>query len=166
MDGSVTNKEQKLYDNLKPIVEPLEVELVDVEIKTHEEQPLIRVVIDTGEGVPLDKCEKVSEYISPLLELEVPELKGPYNLEVSSPGLKRRLRREEEYDKFRGRDVVINCYAPCEGRKEWQGTLGGRKNEAVLLADTPAGEILIPINKIASVRLYFDAEAALNKQEE
>lgn len=161
MSDSVTNREQQLYENLRPIVEPMEVELIDVEIKTHEEEPLVRLVVDTPEGVELDKCQQISDYISPLLELEAPELPEPYNLEVSSPGLKRKLRREAEYEKFSGREVVVKCYAPFEGQKEWQGTLAGKQEKSILLTDTDSGEIEIPFDKVASVKLYFDAEAAL-----
>lgn len=160
MDQSVTNREQKLYENLQPVVEPLEVELVDVVVKTHEDRPIIRLVVDTESGVGLDRCEEISDYVGPLIELEIPDFDEPYDLEISSPGLERTLRREDECERFEGREVVVNCYAPYEDRKEWRGKLKGRGEQGVLV-ETEEEELEIPFEVIGSIRLYFDAEEAL-----
>ncbi|MGM0380933.1 MAG: ribosome maturation factor RimP, partial [bacterium] len=103
--ADITNREQELFEALKPIVEPLGVKLIDIEFKTHGEESRIRVVVDDDEGVGLSLCEKISKQVDPVIELEEPELRRDFELEVSSPGLRRRLRRKFEYDYFSGRQA-------------------------------------------------------------
>ncbi len=165
MSENISNREQKLFENLSPVVEPFEVELLDVEIKTHGERPIIRLVVDTKEGIDLGRCEEISDYVAPLIDLEIPDFDESYDLEISSPGLERTLRRSEELDRFAGRQVIINCYAPYEGTKEWRGELVGQGKTGVLL-DVDGEKLEIPHDIVASVKLYFDAEEALKKREE
>ncbi len=165
MNENISNREQKLFDNLRPVVEPFAVELIDVEIKPHGERPIIRLVVDTDEGIDLSKCEEISDYVSPLIDLEIPDFGVSYDLEISSPGLERTLRRPEELDRFAGREVFVNCYAPHEGSKEWQGELIGYSADGVLL-EVDDKKLEIPYDIVASVKLYFDADEALKRQEE
>ncbi len=160
MDQSITNREEKLYRALKPVVEQLGVRLIDVELKTHEKQPVIRVVVYNEEGVGVEKCKLISDYVSPLIDLEMPDFNQSYNLEVSSPGLKRKLRRSAEYQIFMGHRVDVKCYMPVEGRKEWSGDLAGGDSEAVLL-ELEDQSVELPQEAVASVRLYFNADEAL-----
>lgn len=160
--SKITERERNLFEALRPIVEPLGVRLLDVEIRTHEERPVVRVIISSEDGVGSDTCRRVSENVSPVLELEDFGFAGPYDLEVSSPGVERRLRRPREYELFQGREVEVTCYAPYEDRKTWRGTLEDRTDEALIVNVESNKTVEIPHNLVASVRLYFDAEAALN----
>lgn len=160
----ITNKEAQLFETIKPIVEPLGVDLIDVELKTHGERPAVRVVIDSDDGVDSGVCSRVSENISPVLDVEDPGFTGVYDLEVSSPGLDRRLRRSREYERFSGKKIEITCYEPFRDRKEWIGTLRNFENGEVVLEVEDGSTLSIPENNIASARLYFDAEAALKSE--
>ncbi|MFB6356642.1 MAG: ribosome maturation factor RimP [bacterium] len=162
----VTQRESDLYQSLEPVVTPLGVDLVDVAIKTHEDVPVVEVVIDSEEGVGSSTCAKVSQHVSPILDMEDLQFRESYELVVTSPGLERTLRRESELDRFSGRDVEIKCYAPYEERKLWEGTLKGFEGGDVLLEREKKETARIPSDKIASVKLTFDAEEALKKSEE
>ncbi len=160
MEQTITNRERKLYKNLKPLVDPLGVELIDVELKTHEDKPLIRLVVYREQGVALETCQEISDYLGPLIDLELPDLRSSYDLEVSSPGLKRKLRRRKELEIFQGRPVLVNCFMQVEGKKEWKGQLNGQSSEEILL-QVNQQQVALPIASVASLRLYFDAEEAL-----
>ena len=99
--------------------------------------------------------------MSPVLDLEDLGFPGTYDLEVSSPGVKRRLRRPAEYKFFVDRDVEVTCYAPYREHKTWKGVFRGQSEEGIVI-DIPNGEtVKIPENKVASIRLFFDPEEAL-----
>jgi len=161
---TISHKEDQLFQALKPIVEPLGVELVDVQLKTHGDRPAVRVVIAGDGGVDADLCGEVSRNVSPVLDLEDPGFSGAYDLEVSSPGLKRRLRRPQEYERFQGEQLEVTCYAPFKQQKEWRGTIQSFAEEKLHLKTSDGEVISIPDEQIASARLYFDAEQALKSE--
>ena len=70
------------------------------------------------DGIGLDDCEKVSLAVSALLDVEDP-LPGQYNLEVSSPGLDRTLKKVEHFQRFVGEEVKVQMRFPIEGRKRF-----------------------------------------------
>ena len=87
------------------------VELVDVEIAAEGPRPVIRVFIDREGGVQLRDCESFSRKFSAILDVEDP-LAGPYLLEVSSPGMDRRLRQPRHFAACKGKRVKILLSAP------------------------------------------------------
>jgi len=100
------------------------VEIVDVEWKIGK-QRFLRVYIDSPQGVSHRDCQAVSEQLGVLLDVEdlVP---GPhYILEVSSPGLDRKLTKPGEFERFRGRLARISTLEPVENLKFFEGRLAG-----------------------------------------
>jgi ribosome maturation factor RimP len=100
------------------------VEVVDVEWKVGK-QRFLRVYIDKPEGISHRDCQAVSEQMGVLLDVEdlVP---GPrYVLEVSSPGLDRKLVRPEDFQRFAGRLARISTTEPVENQTFLEGRLGG-----------------------------------------
>ncbi|WP_103649099.1 ribosome maturation factor RimP [Campylobacter concisus] len=105
-------------DNLDKLVRECGVELYDSEITNENGRAIFRVYITKNGGISLDDCEKVSRMLSPIFDV-TPPISGDYNLEVSSPGLERKLSKpshfkasvgelvkvQTEADKFRGRLV-------------------------------------------------------------
>ncbi len=77
-------------DTLKKVIEDCGVNLYDTEIVNENDEKIVRVYIVKKEGITLEDCTKVSQIISPLLDLE-PPVSGEYRLEVSSPGIERKL---------------------------------------------------------------------------
>jgi ribosome maturation factor RimP len=99
-------------------------ELVDLEARIGGRKGLLRLYIDKPDGVGLDDCEKVSNQVSGVLDVEDP-IPGEYVLEVSSPGLNRPLRRPEHFERFIGSEAKISLKAPLEGRRRFRGSLEG-----------------------------------------
>ncbi|HET7212018.1 MAG TPA: ribosome maturation factor RimP [Terriglobia bacterium] len=98
--------------------------LIDVELKGGRSNPLLRVYIDKPGGVSHVDCSLVSEQMSAILDVEDP-FPGSYVLEVSSPGLDRKLVKPREYQYFTGRRVRIALTEPVEGQKVFEGRLAG-----------------------------------------
>ncbi|MCG8433386.1 MAG: ribosome maturation factor RimP [Gammaproteobacteria bacterium] len=95
-------------------------EIVELEYK----QGLVRVYIDAPGGITLDDCAAVSNQISGILDVEDP-ISGQYNLEISSPGADRPLRKPEHFEQFTGERVKIQLSAPQDGRRRYTGILRG-----------------------------------------
>ena len=77
-------------DNMVKIVESCGVSVYDTEVVTEFEKRIFRLYITSKEGISLDKCAEVSRILSPIFDVE-PPLEGEYTLEVSSPGIERKL---------------------------------------------------------------------------
>lgn len=117
---SVTGEElQKL---LGPTIEGLGYELTDLEARVGSGSGVLRVFIDKPDGIGLEDCEKVSSAISALLDVEDP-VPGRYDLEVSSPGLDRKLTKVEHFQRFEGETIKVQMRFPIEGRRRFRGTL-------------------------------------------
>jgi ribosome maturation factor RimP len=108
---------------LEPEVNTLGYELVDLELRLGGRSGLVRLFIDSQDGITLDDCERVSHQVSALLDVEDP-IPGHYVLEVSSPGLNRRLRKPADFARFRGERAKVELTAPnAEGRRRFTGVL-------------------------------------------
>lgn len=83
-------------DNLSELVKECGVELYDTEIANEHGRAIYRVYITKNGGVNLDDCEKVSRMLSPIFDV-TPPVSGDYNLEVSSPGLERKLEKPKHF---------------------------------------------------------------------
>ncbi|HBX42739.1 MAG TPA: ribosome maturation factor RimP [Deltaproteobacteria bacterium] len=108
------------------------VELIDVEIATEGSRSVIRVFIDREGGVQLRDCVSFSRKLGAILDVEDP-VSSPYSLEVSSPGLNRRLSRPKHFAAFRGRRVRVSLSAPVEGSRNFRGVLLGSDEEGIEL---------------------------------
>jgi ribosome maturation factor RimP len=112
---------QRLIELLEPTVKALGFELVDVEAHFGR-RSLLRLFIDREPAVTLADCELVSGQIGAFLDVEDP-LPGSYVLEVSSPGLDRRLRTPEHFRRFVGKQVKVQLKEARNGRRRLQGRL-------------------------------------------
>jgi len=136
---------------LEPAIERLGYELSDLEAKLGGGSGVIRVFIDQPEGVDLDDCEKVSLAVSALLDVEDP-LAGRYNLEVSSPGLDRKLTKSEHFQRFSGEMVKVQMRFPIEGRKRFRGALVSSNDENIVV-EVDGESHSLPIATIDTARL-------------
>lgn len=117
---------------LGPTVERLGYELADLEVRLGGKSGLIRLFIDKPEGIGLEDCEKVSRAVSALLDVEDP-VPGNYNLEVSSPGLDRKLRKVEHFQRFIGQIVNVKLRFPLDGRRRFRGKLLSADDENIVV---------------------------------
>ena len=98
------------------------VEVVDVEWKVGK-QRFLRVFIDKPDGVSHRDCQAVSEQLGVLLDLEDLVPGSRYVLEVSSPGLERKLRGAADYTRFQGSLVKLQTFTPVENNRHFTGRL-------------------------------------------
>jgi ribosome maturation factor RimP len=141
---------------LEPAVERLGYELTDLEVRLGGKGGVIRVFIDKPEGIDLDDCEKVSLAVSALLDVEDP-VPGNYNLEVSSPGLDRKLTKVEHFQRFVGETVKVQMRFPIEGRRRFRGTLVSSDEENIVV-EVDGESHSLPLKTIDTARLVPDVE--------
>ncbi len=139
---------------LEPTVEGLGYELSDLEAKLSGKNGVIRVFIDRPDGVELADCEKVSRALSALLDVEDP-VPGHYDLEVSSPGLDRKLTKTEHFHRFIGQTVKVQMRLPIDGRKRFRGRLEAADDSAIVV-DVDGQPYTLPVARIAVARLVPD----------
>jgi len=128
--------------------------VVDVEWKVGK-QRFLRVFIDKPTGISHSDCQAVSEQLSVLLDVEdvVP---GPaYVLEVSSPGLDRKLTRPAEFERFAGRKARISMNEPVESQAFFEGRLAGFAEGRVKI-DVQGRIIELPLAGIRKAQLVVE----------
>ncbi len=144
-----------ISDQIEQLVElPIQsmgYELVGVEYIKDGKQTVLRIYIDSEQGITIEDCERVSHQVSGILEVEDP-ITGAYSLEISSPGFDRPLFKEKDFARFTGSEVKIVMKLPIQGRRNFRGILQGiEKNEVLVLVD---GEVYaLPLSKLAKARL-------------
>jgi ribosome maturation factor RimP len=140
---------------VKPILEELNLELVDIEFVKEGKNWFLRVYIDSAGGVDIEDCGKVSEKLSELLDEHDP-ITQAYFLEVSSPGAERPLKKEKDFHNAVGKNVHIKLYEPIEGAKAFEGELTQFDGETLAITVKVKASVKkfeIPFNKVASARL-------------
>ncbi len=142
---------EELSSLLEPTVMALGYEISDLEVKIGGADGVIRVFIDKPDGVGLDDCEKVSRQISTFLDVEDP-LPGHYVLEVSTPGLDRKLTKFEHFQRFTGEDVRVKLRFPLHGRRNFCGSLKAA-NEECIEVEVDGEAHSLPIATIETARL-------------
>jgi ribosome maturation factor RimP len=141
---------QQLIDMLEPTVTSLGYELADLELQTGT-GGVLRLFIDAEAGITLDDCETVSRQVSALLDVEDP-IHGDYSLEVSSPGLNRRLVKAEHFERFAGERVKVKLKRLFEGRRNFKAKLLGYTEPNVILKEGQ-DQFLIPLDEIDTARI-------------
>ena len=129
--------------------------LVDVELKGGRSNTLLRVYIDKAGGITHADCQKVSEQLSAMLDVEDP-FPGSYTLEVSSPGLDRELRKPGDYEHFAGRRARVILREPVEGQTVFEGRLAGLEGGLVRLDLGEAGIREFGLAAISRTKLLLE----------
>jgi len=146
---------QRLHREVERIVDREGMQLVDLEFK-REGDWVLRIYIDKDGGVNLDDCALISGQVGMMLDVEE-MITGSYNLEVSSPGIERPLKKLEDYRRFEGRLARVRLKPDVQGRKKFRGRLAGIEGEDVLLDDEVEGRThRLSLGLIYSARLEVE----------
>jgi ribosome maturation factor RimP len=147
---------EQLRELIEPVVVGLGFELWGLEYLSQGKNSVLKIFIDAEAGIDVDDCAKVSRQVGSLLDVEEP-LKGIYTLEVSSPGMDRRLFLLSQYEMFKGAKIKVNLRTPYEGKRKYTGLLCGVEDGDVVLR-LGGEEILFPFADIdkAQVVPVFD----------
>ena len=147
----MAGKQSQLETIIEPIVTSLEYSLWGIDFVPRGRESLLRIYIDSEEGISLDDCVKVSRQVSAVLDVEDP-IADEYNLEVSSPGVDRPLFRLEQYEMMAGSMANIRLRMPFEGRRRFKGVIKGIEDrDVILVAD--GHEFLLPIEVIEKAQI-------------
>ena len=146
--------EDQIVALLEPEIEQLGYELADIEVNLTTGGGILRLFIDCEAGITLEDCETVSRQVSAVLDVEDP-IPGEYNLEVSSPGLNRRLVKEAHFERFAGSKVKVKLKRLVDGRRNYKGRLVGYDEPNVLVKEGKE-TFAVPLQEIDSARVVPD----------
>ncbi|HBX23773.1 MAG TPA: ribosome maturation factor RimP [Desulfotomaculum sp.] len=150
-----TNKVATAVEELiAPGLDDMGIELVDIQYIKEAGHWFVRIFIDQPSGIGLEDCQRVSQYVDPLLD-EHDLVPHAYTLEVSSPGIERPLKKLADYERFAGRQISLNTFVPVEGRRKFKGVLMEASNQSVTL-EAEGNNIVIPMEQVASARLIAE----------
>lgn len=150
----------RVMELAEPLAASLGLELAEVEYKQEGGRMVLRLFIDRDGGVTLDDCAAVNRELAEILDVE-DFIQSRYNLEVSSLGLNRPLKKPSDYERFTGRFVKIRTYellADDAGnkRKTFTGELLGLDGGIVRLKLTEGQTAGVPLEKVAKANLEFE----------
>lgn len=130
----MSRSQDKLTQLLRPAVEGLGYELVGIEHLPMGKHTVLRIYIDSPDGITVSDCSQVSHQVSGVLEVEEP-IMGQFTLEVSSPGIDRPLFDFEQFKQFIGSKVKIKLYHAIEGRRKIVGLLDSIEGDDIIVLD-------------------------------
>jgi ribosome maturation factor RimP len=136
------------------LVVAAEMQLVDLEYRREGPGWMLRLFIDKEGGVTVDDCARISRELGDLLDVKdiIPKA---YVLEVSSPGLNRRVRKKEDFARFVGQKIQLWLIAPRDGRRKIVGDLIGVEGEEVVVAAVE-GRFSVALKDIAKANLIYE----------
>ncbi len=149
MAGKASKIEEAALKLGEKVAEEQGVYIVDVEYA----KDILCYYIDKEDGVGIDECEAFSRAVELMLD-EADPIEGEYSLEVSSPGVDRKLKKEREFLYYIGREVEVKLYAARDGVKEYEGVLRGYHDKTAVI-ETKNGELEQPLRDAVYIRLKF-----------
>lgn len=143
-----------LRDQLSAVVTSLGYEFVGCELQRQGHSSLLRIYIDSENGINLSDCTTVSRQVSAVLDVEDP-IQGQYTLEVSSPGLDRPLFEIDHFKKYVNNKVKLRLLAPISGRRNVVGLLLRVEGDIITIL-VEAEELAVPFSNIEKAKLVSD----------
>jgi ribosome maturation factor RimP len=138
------------------LAQPQGIEIVDVELLGGGKHRVLRVFIDKPQGVTLDDCETISHALSEALDAGDVVPGEAYNLEVSSPGVERKLSKPQHFERFLGQKAKVILRTPVDNQRSWVGTLAGFSDGVVTLEPAPGKSVRFALEQIEKANLKFD----------
>jgi ribosome maturation factor RimP len=132
------------------------IEVVDVELRGGGKARTLRITIDKPEGVTHEDCAQVSREVSTILDVEDAILGAAYTLEVSSPGLDRKLVMPEDYQRFTGSRVKLTTREAVNGNRHFEGRLQGFQDGKLTLETIPGKGKPKPGHAVAGQKIEID----------
>ena len=130
------------------------IELVEIIYRREAGGMVLRLLVDTPEGIRIDECEGLNKFLSETLDKEE-WMQGSYTIEVSSPGLDRHLVSGRDFERVIGKDIDISTYERINNKKAHTGTLIGMDKETIVM-ESGGISTVIPRKSIAVARLKIE----------
>jgi ribosome maturation factor RimP len=133
-----------------------DVEIVEIQLKGAGNARLLRVYIDKPGGVTHGDCELISQRLGKLLDEADPIAESSYTLEVSSPGIERRLSKPRDFERVLGQKIRLAVQPPGENRRQLEGRLADFTDGALELEVAPGNVIRVPLATVQKANLKFE----------
>ena len=137
---------------VSPVLANLGYDLVELGLVVSHGRRTLRVFIDKPGGVKLEDCALASKTVGPVLDEHGVSL-GRYFLEVSSPGVERKLKTREDFRHFIGRKALVRLREARDGVGEIEGRIASFDDDTLKLKPEDGEEIDVPFEAISSARL-------------
>jgi len=132
------------------------IEIVDVKMLGGGGSRLLRIFIDKPAGVTHADCEFISHNVGTILDVEDVIPGARYTLEVSSPGVERKLTRPQEFERFVGQKVKVVLRQPVENQRHWVGALKSFAEGIITLEPSPGRSVQFPFDQVEKANLKFE----------
>ena len=146
----------KIEEIAHRVTESEGMELVEVEVRGNDRNRLVRISIDKPAGVTHADCELVSQQVGTILDVEEVVPGGHYMLEVTSPGVERKLLKPGDFERFQGKKAKVWLREAVEGRRFWEGTLAGVAGGRIAFEVEPDKTIAFPFEQVEKANLKFE----------
>lgn len=141
---------EKVKKTAVPLIEESGADLVDLELKGGSTK-VFRFYVDKAGGITIGECAAINKKISRAFENLDSDVKGPYRIEVSSPGLDRPFTSMKDYLRNRGRTIEVTYYGVDESKQRVKGGLE-EVNESGIRIVVKKSSIEIPFDKIIKAK--------------
>ena len=155
MAKGTKNVSQIVRELAEPLAEELGCWVWDVEFVKEGTRKILRITIDSEDGIDINVCEQLHRAIDPLLD-EADPIEEAYYLEVSSPGIERELRTQIHIDACEGWDVEVKLYAAIDGLKTFRGVLLESGPEQQVRIDSNGKILEFESSAVAKINTYFE----------
>jgi len=131
-------------------------EIVDVQMMGGGGTRVLRIFIDKPQGVTHADCEYISQHVGTILDVEDVIPGARYTLEVSSPGVERKLSKPQDFERFIGQKVKVALRQPIENQRHWVGALKSFAEGIITLEPSPGRSIQFPLDQVERANLKFE----------
>jgi len=142
---------ERIKELLEPIANARKYYIVDIAYRREAGRLVLRILADKEGGITMEECAGLSNELSELLD-KGNIIEGEYLLEVSSPGLDRKLKKDEDFLWAVGKRIKVTTYAPLDGKNVFLGVLAGL-GDGTIVVEENGTSWEIPREKLASTRL-------------
>ena len=135
---------------------PEGIEIVDVQLLGAGRGRILRIFIDRPQGVSHANCEFISQQVGTILDVEDVIPGDSYTLEVSSPGLERKLNKAKDFERFVGQKARVVLREPVENQRRWEGKLAGFSDGIVALEPSDGRIVRFSLTQVEKANLKFE----------
>ncbi|MBQ6148027.1 MAG: ribosome maturation factor RimP [Oscillospiraceae bacterium] len=154
---------EQVTERIAPEVKKLGYLLWDVFYGKEGQNLVLRLTIESPNGIGIQDCEKVSRAIDPILDT-MPSLSDAYSFEVSSPGLGRKIRTDAQYEVYMGKEVLVHLIRADEtGNRDYEGVLKSFDADSISL-ETEKGIVTLQRSGISYTKANDDKDLFNNKK--
>jgi ribosome maturation factor RimP len=155
-DGNREAVIEKVHEIAERVGASQGIEIVEVQLVGGGRNRVLRIFIDKPAGVSHGDCEYISHQVGTILDVEEVIPGAGYTLEVSSPGVERKLSKPREFERFVGEKVKVVLRQPVENQRHLTGTLKSFAEGVITLEPEPGKSVQFPLEQVEKANLKFE----------